>query len=165
VSDDTRHILVVANETSGSSALVDLIEEKAKDGPIQVTVLAPVTQPRQGYVVYYDTRRARRAGASTGRSTPSAKRGFPPRASSSSPIRSRAPRRDPPARAGRDHRLTHPQKQSGWLRRNMVDQMHRVAGSIPFEHVSSTSLPSRARPTSSSSRTRPCSASRCSGDP
>ena len=30
---------------------------------------------------------------------------------------------------------THPQKQSGWLRRNMVDQMRNVAGQIPFEHV------------------------------
>jgi hypothetical protein len=30
---------------------------------------------------------------------------------------------------------THPQQKSGWLRRNAVDQMRRVAGDIPFEHV------------------------------
>src|SRR6185437_1565607 len=30
---------------------------------------------------------------------------------------------------------THPQKQSGWMRRNMVEQMQRVAGDLPFEHV------------------------------
>src|SRR6266581_8749341 len=53
-----RHILVVANETVVSHALVDVIEEKAKEGGAHVTVLAPVNQPRQGYVVYYDTRRA-----------------------------------------------------------------------------------------------------------
>ena len=48
----------MANETVVSKALVDLIEEKAKSGEVRVTVLAPVNQPRQGYVVYYDTRRA-----------------------------------------------------------------------------------------------------------
>ena len=31
---------------------------RAKDGDVRVTVVAPVNQPRQGYVVYYDTRRA-----------------------------------------------------------------------------------------------------------
>ena len=58
VLENPRHILVVANETAVSKALVDLIEEKAKGGAVRVTVIAPVTQPRQGYVVYYDTRRA-----------------------------------------------------------------------------------------------------------
>src|SRR6478672_6178350 len=53
-----RHVLVVANETVVSKALVELIEERAESGEVIVTVLAPVNQPRQGYVVYYDTRRA-----------------------------------------------------------------------------------------------------------
>ena len=52
------HVLVVANETAASRSLAELIEEKAKAGDVQVTVVAPVNQPRQGYVVYYDTRRA-----------------------------------------------------------------------------------------------------------
>jgi hypothetical protein len=30
---------------------------------------------------------------------------------------------------------THPQRQSGWLRRDAVAQMRRVAGTLPFEHV------------------------------
>ena len=30
---------------------------------------------------------------------------------------------------------THPQQKSGWLRRNAVEQMQRVAGSLPFQHV------------------------------
>ena len=58
IADGVRHLLVVANETAVSHALVELLEQKAADGPLRVTVLAPVTQPRQGYVVYYDTRRA-----------------------------------------------------------------------------------------------------------
>ena len=57
-AEDARHILVVANETAVSRSLVDLLVKKAADSPVRVTVLAPVSQPRQGYVVYYDTRRA-----------------------------------------------------------------------------------------------------------
>ncbi len=45
---EARHILVVANETAVSKALVDLIEDKAKEASVRVTVLAPVNQPRQG---------------------------------------------------------------------------------------------------------------------
>ena len=132
----THLILVVANETVVSHALVELLEQKAADGPVRVVVVAPVNQPRQGYVVYYDTRRAaarrrldrtldllRKAGV---------------------PATGVVVEADPVA-ALHDaiHQLepdeivvsTHPQKQSGWLRRNAVDQMHRVAGSIPFQHV------------------------------
>jgi hypothetical protein len=135
-TDATRHILVVANETSGSSALVGLIQETAKDGPVRVTVLSPVTQPRQGYVVYYDTRRAtarrrldktleklREAGVPA--------TGVVVEADPVSALRDAIQQLEP------DEVIvsTHPQKQSGWLRRNLVDQMHRVAGSLPFEHV------------------------------
>jgi hypothetical protein len=30
---------------------------------------------------------------------------------------------------------THPQQRSGWLRRNYVEQMRRIAEGLPFEHV------------------------------
>jgi hypothetical protein len=30
---------------------------------------------------------------------------------------------------------THPQQRSGWLRRNLVEQMRRVVEPLPFEHV------------------------------
>jgi hypothetical protein len=30
---------------------------------------------------------------------------------------------------------THPQRKSGWLRRNTVDQVRRAAGNVPVEHV------------------------------
>src|SRR5437763_14902622 len=53
-----KHIVVIANETAASKALVELVQEKGGEGDVQVTVVAPVNQPRQGYVVYYDTRRA-----------------------------------------------------------------------------------------------------------
>ena len=56
--DVTRHILVIANETAASSSLIDKLEQSAAEGDPLVTVIAPVNQPSEGYVVYQDTRRA-----------------------------------------------------------------------------------------------------------
>jgi hypothetical protein len=132
----SRQILVVANETVVSPALVDLIVEKAKDGPVYVTVLAPINQPRQGYVVYYDTLRAaaRRRLERTLELLRSA--GIP---ADGIVVES------DPVSALQDaiHQLepdeivvsTHPQQKSGWLRRNAVEQMRRVAGDLPFQHI------------------------------
>jgi hypothetical protein len=135
-TDDARHILVVANETAVSTALVQLLEQKAAESPVHVTALAPVNQPRQGYVVYYDTRRAaarrrldktldllRKAGIPAN--------GVVVEADPVSALRDAIDQLEP------DEVIvsTHPQKQSGWMRRNMVDQMQRVSGDLPFEHV------------------------------
>jgi hypothetical protein len=136
VSVHSRQILVVANETVVSPALVDLIQQKARDSAVYVTVLAPVNQPRQGYVVYYDTRRAaaRRRLEKTLELLRSA--GIP---ADGIVVES------DPVSALQDaiHQLkpdeivvsTHPQQKSGWLRRNAVEQMRRVAGALPFQHV------------------------------
>jgi len=136
VLENPRHILVVANETAVSKALVDLIEERAADGDVLVTVLAPVNQPRQGYVVYYDTRRAaarrrldktlellRGAGVHAN--------GVVVEADPVSALRDAIDQLQP------DEVLvsTHPQPKSGWLRRNAVEQMRRVAGDLPFQHI------------------------------
>jgi hypothetical protein len=133
---DERHILVVANETTASSALVDLIEAKAKEGHARVTVLAPVTQPRQGYVVYYDTRRAaaqRRLDKTLAllRSDHVPATGVVVETDPVSALRDAIDQLEP------DEIVvsTHPQQKSGWLRRNAVDEMRRVAGELPFEHV------------------------------
>lgn len=133
---DARHILVVANETVVSQALVELIEKKAKDGRAHVTVLAPVSQPRQGYVVYYDTRRAaarRRLDKTLAllRSDRVPATGVVVETDPVSALRDAIDQLEP------DEIIvsTHPQQKSGWLRRNAVDQMRRVAGELPFEHV------------------------------
>ena len=133
---DARHILVVANETVVSKALVDLIEEKAKDGGVRVTVIAPVNQPRQGYVVYYDTRRAAARRRLDKTLDLLHEEGIPANG---------VVVETDPVSALRDaiHQLepdevivsTHPEQKSGWLRRNAVEQMRRVAGKLPFEHV------------------------------
>jgi hypothetical protein len=130
------HIVVIANETAASTALVDLLEEKGKGHDLQVTVVAPVNQPRQGYVVYYDTRRAaarRRLDKTLGllRAAGIPANGVVVETDPVSALRDAIDQLEPDGVIV----STHPQQQSGWLRRNAVDQMRRVAGSLPFEHV------------------------------
>jgi hypothetical protein len=131
-----RHVLVVANETAASKSLVDLIEEKAAGGHVRVTVIAPVTQPQQGYVVYYDTRRAaarRRLDKTLEvlRAAGVPANGVVVETDPVSALRDAIEQLEP------DEVIvsTHPQQKSGWLRRNMVDQMRRVAGQLPFTHT------------------------------
>ena len=50
------HILVVANETVDAPTLRDALAAHGDD--LQVTVVSPVNEPKRGYVVYTDTRRA-----------------------------------------------------------------------------------------------------------
>ena len=130
------HILVVANETAASRSLAELIEQKAKSGDVQVTVVAPVNQPRQGYVVYYDTRRAaarRRLDKTLDilRAHGVNANGVVVECDPVSALRDAVDQLEP------DEVVvsTHPQQQSGWLRRNAVEQMKRVAGDRPFQHV------------------------------
>ena len=51
-------VLVVANETLVGDELVDSLRRRAEHGPVRAAVVAPVTPPREGYVVYRDSRRA-----------------------------------------------------------------------------------------------------------
>jgi hypothetical protein len=130
------HIVVIANETAASRSLADLIREKATDGDAQVTVVAPVNQPRQGYVVYYDTRRAaarRRLDKTLDllRQEGVHAMGVVVECDPVSALRDAIDQLEPDCVIV----STHPQQKSGWLRRNAVDQMRRVAGSLPFEHV------------------------------
>jgi hypothetical protein len=132
----SRQILVVANETVVSRALVDLIEQRAAGDPVQLTGLAPVNQPRQGYVVYYDTRRAaarRRLERTLEllRTAGVAADGIVVESDPVSALQDAIHQLEP------DEVIvsTHPQQKSGWLRRNAVEQMRRVAGDLPFQHV------------------------------
>ena len=51
------HVLVIANETVASETLIAALRDK-DPGETRFTVIAPVSEPAQGYVVYEDTRRA-----------------------------------------------------------------------------------------------------------
>jgi hypothetical protein len=134
--ESARHVLVIANETAVSRALTERLRERAQQGAIRVSVVAPVSEPRQGYVVYADTRRAaagRRLDKTLSRLREA---GIPADGLvvEADPV---AAARDAIAQLEPDEVIvsTHTQPKSGWLRRNAVDQVHRIAGSLPFEHV------------------------------
>ena len=133
-----RHVLVIANETVAGRSLIEAIERRRKDGPVRVTVITPVNQPREGYVVYEDTRRA--AAARRLEQTLAALRaaGIPasghvvetdPVAATRDALATLEPRPDEIVVS------THPQQRSGWLRRNVVDRIRDAAGELPVEHV------------------------------
>jgi len=136
VTDEPSVVLVVANETLTGNELVDALRRRAERGDIRVLVVAPVTQPGQGYVVYRDSRRAS-AGRRLDRTLSSLREaGIPAHG---------AVFDDDPLTAVKDVLAsehvdelvvaTHPETKSGWLRRNLLDEIRRAAGERPVEHV------------------------------
>jgi hypothetical protein len=137
VSEDrVSSVLVVANETLTGSELVSAIRRRAEQRPIRVLVVAPVTQPRRGYVVYRDSRRAA-AGRRLDRTlTAFREAGIPAHG---------LVVEDEPLTAVKDVLAsedvdeivvsTHPETKSGWLRKNLLDEVRRVADGRPVEHV------------------------------
>jgi phosphopantetheine adenylyltransferase len=129
-------ILVVANQTLAGHSLVDAVRRRAERGPIRVTVVAPFTQPRQGYVVYRDSRRAA-AGRRLDRTLDALRAvGIPAHGEvfDDDPL---GAVRDVLAQEDIDEILvsTHTETKSGWLRRHLLDEVRRVAGDRPVEHV------------------------------
>jgi hypothetical protein len=134
----TRHVLVIANETAASGSLIAKLEQTAAQGDPLVTVIAPVNQPSEGYVVYQDTRRAS-AGRRLDRTLETLRRG-------SIRASGMVVETDPVA-AVRDALAqlepavtevivsTHPKERSGWLNRNVVERIQKVAGELPVDHV------------------------------
>lgn len=134
-----RHVLVVANETVTGSELLDAVKRKAAEQDVElVTVLAPVSTPQTGYVVYEDTRRAA-AGRRLDRTLAQLREaGIPAHglvleSDPEAAVRDAFGMLDPPPT---DVIVsTHPLQKSGWLRKNVVDRISKVAGDIPVEHV------------------------------
>ncbi len=134
-----RHVLVVANETVVGQALIDAIRRRRDEGPLEVTVLSPVNAPRQGYVVYEDTRRAsagRRLDRTLERLREScgvAAHGLVVESDPADAVRDALTQLEP--RPTEIILSTHPLERSGWLRRNVLDRVRAVAGDVPVEHV------------------------------
>ena len=141
---DATSVLVVANETLVGTELVKAVRRRAERGAIRVTVVAPVTQPREGYVVYRDSRRAA-AGRRLERTLRALRTaGIPAHGGvfDDGPL---AAVKDVLASEKIDEIIvsTHPEAKSGWLRKNLVDEIRKVAGERTIEHVVSD-LVSRA---------------------
>jgi hypothetical protein len=134
------HVLVIANETAASPALLAALLERASDGA-RVTVIAPVSEPRHGYVVYEDTRRAtagRRLDRTLGllRSSSIPAHGFVVDTSPVQAVKDAIAQLEPTP----DEIIvsTHGPQRSSWLRRDVITDIVRVAGGIPVRHVMAT---------------------------
>jgi hypothetical protein len=131
-----RHVLVVANETVVGRRLINALRDQAETGPIRVTVLCPVNQPRHGTVVYEDTRRAaaHRRLERTLQTLRDAEIGAHGVVVDADPVQAT---RDALEQHDVDQVIvsTHPKARSGWLRRDIVERIERVAGEVPVQHV------------------------------
>jgi len=111
----------------------------AEGGDVElVTVIAPVSTPRTGYVVYEDTRRAA-AGRRLDRTLAALREaGIPAHGlvvenDPEDAVRDAFGMLEP---APTDVILsTHPVEKSGWIRKNVVDRVRKAAGDVPVEHV------------------------------
>jgi len=134
-----RHVLVVANETVTGTSLIEAVKKKAAEQDVElVTVLAPVSTPQTGYVVYEDTRRAA-AGRRLDRTLALLREAGVPahglvlESDPESAVRDAFGMLDP--RPTDVIVSTHPLQKSGWLRKNVVDRIKKAAGDVPVEHV------------------------------
>ena len=133
-----KHVLVLANETVAGQSLIDALKARAAEQDTRVTVVSPINSPREGYVVYEDTRRA-----SAGRRLDQTLRllreaGIPASglvvdADPVNATRDAIAQAEPPI----DSIVisTHPKERSGWLQKNVVERVQNAAGDIPVEHV------------------------------
>jgi hypothetical protein len=129
-------VLVVANETLAGPELVDAVSRRAAQGPVRAVVVAPVNEPGHGYVVYEHTRRAA-AGRRLDRTVAALRaEGVPAHGGvfEGGPL---AAVKDILAQEHVDELIvsTHPEAKSGWLRRDLIEEIRKAAGERPVEHV------------------------------
>jgi hypothetical protein len=133
-----NHVLVVANETVAGQSLIAALKERAAAGDMRVTVVCPINAPREGYVVYEDTRRAS-AGRRLDRTLNLLREAGIPASGhvvDTDPVnatRDAIAQAEPPIDA--IVVSTHPEERSGWLQRNVVERIRKAADGIPVEHV------------------------------
>ena len=138
------HVLVVANETVTGRGVIDVVTQRARGGGARVTVICPVSRPQEGYVVYEDTRRAA-AGRRLDRTLQALRgqgvqaHGLVVEADPVAAVKDALAQLEPPPTE--IVVSTHPEERSGWLRRNVVEQIREVAGGRPVAHVVAESTP------------------------
>jgi hypothetical protein len=132
-----NHILVVANETVAGQSLIDALKRRAGRADL-ITVLAPISHPHSGYVVYEDTRRAA-AGRRLERTLEALREagitahGLVVEVDPADAVQDALAMLDP--RPTEIVVSTHPEERSGWLRRKVIDRIRDVAKGLPVEHI------------------------------
>ena len=133
-----NHVLVIANETVAGQTLIDALKSRAAKEETRVTVVAPINEPREGYVVYEDTRRAA-AGRRLDRTLQLLREAGIPASGmvvDADPVnatRDAIAQAEPPI----DSVIvsTHPPERSGWMQRNVPERVRKAADPVPVEHV------------------------------
>jgi hypothetical protein len=129
---------VIANETAASPTLLEAVRSEAHGAGDRVTVIAPVNEPRSGYVVYESTRRtsARRRLDRTieylrGAGIPA--QGFVVECGPVQAVKDALVQLEPPV----DEVVvsTHPPETSGWMRRDVVEDIRLLAGDLTVKHI------------------------------
>lgn len=135
MSENTRRLLVVANETVAGMPLIDAVRRRAEQGPVEVHVICPQNAPKHGLVIYDETVREAAENRLALTLAQLREAGIEASGAVVDP--------DPYTAvmdALRERRYdeiiisTHPQTRSGWLRQGLVDRV-RAATDIPVEHV------------------------------
>ena len=136
MTDEIVTVLVVANETLGGDELVSAVKRRAERGPIRAAVVAPVSSPRDGYVVYRDSRRAA-AGRRLERTLAALREAEIPAYGGVFEDEPLAAVKDILAVEDIDEIIvsTHPESKSGWLRKDLIEEIRKAAGDRPVEHV------------------------------
>jgi hypothetical protein len=132
------HVLVIANETAASPTLIEAVRGEAHDPGDIVTVIAPVNEPRGGYVVYESTRRTS-ARRRLDKTIDALREGGIPAQGfvvETGPVQAAKD-----ALAQLEPKIdeivvsTHPVASSAWMRRDVVADIERLAGDTPVKHV------------------------------
>jgi hypothetical protein len=135
---ERRTVLVVANETLPGEELLEAVRRHAAAGDVLVRVIAPVNAPREGYVVYENTRRASAARRLDKTVAKLREAGITVIGDviDNDPLTAV---RDAIAQEQPDELIvsTHPDSKSGWRRRNLLEEIRKAAADIPVEHVTS----------------------------
>ena len=131
-----RRLLIVANETVAGRELLDAIEQRARDGALDITVLCPINEPRGSYVVDPDAVRGAAAERLERTLRELHDNGIEARGSvvDAGPLDAV---RDYLAHETADEVIvsTHPRPTSRWLRRDVIEQLRRLFRDVPVEHV------------------------------
>ena len=131
-----RKLLVVANETLTGDELLDAVRRRTDGEDALVVVIAPVNAPREGYVVYDNTRRAA-AGRRLDRTLQKFREAGVQAVGHVVDNDPLTAVKDAIAIEEPDEVIvsTHPEAKSGWRRRNLIDEIRKAAGDLPVEHV------------------------------
>lgn len=134
------HMLVIANETAASETLLAAVRGTASPDD-RVTVVAPVNEPNQGYVVYEDTRRAA-AGRRLDRTMKALReaglqaQGFVVDTGPVQAVKDALAQLEP--KVDEIVVSTHSVERSGWMRRDVLQEIERIAAGVPVQHILAT---------------------------